>query len=202
MYGAAGLETGRKRSAVYARRMPHRRRRSRPRPSRRLRRKTPFWLLVAGVALLAFLVTLNWPLTERLGPPAARVLETIRPRLDPPAPDAPRFACAVARITDGDTLRCADGTRIRLHAVAARETDETCSPGHPCPAASAAAATRELARLAGGQTLSCQSTGRSYDRVTAICWTPRGEEINCAMIRSGTTVVWERFNRETPLCRP
>jgi len=181
---------------------PRRRQRYRPRPSRRPRRQAPFWLTVVGVALVAFLVTLNWPLTERLAPPAARLWETVGSRLDQPAePEAQRFACVVARITDGDTLRCQDGTRIRLHAVAARETDETCSPGHPCPAASAAAATRALQRLAEGQTLSCKPTGRSYDRITALCWTPQGEEINCAMVRSGTTVVWERFNRETPICR-
>lgn len=181
---------------------PRRRPHHRLRPSRHTRRKAPSWLLVFGVALFAFLVTLNWPLVERLAPPAARLLETVRSTLDqPPELEAPRFACVVARITDGDTLRCQDGARIRLHAVAARETDETCSPGHPCPAASAAAATRELQRLAEGRTLSCAATGRSYDRITAICWTPQGEEINCAMVRSGTTVVWPQFNRETPICR-
>ncbi|MFN3627287.1 MAG: thermonuclease family protein [Parvibaculum sp.] len=111
-----------------------------------------------------------------------------------------RFACQVAYVNDGDTLRCKDGTRIRLHAVAAREFDETCSPGHPCPTASAAAAKAELERLVTGSTISCRRVGRSYNRVTAICWTPRNVEVNCAMIRSGTTVVWERFNRQEPIC--
>lgn len=64
-----------------------------------------------------------------------------------------RFFCQVASVTDGDTLRCADGTRVRLHAVAARESDESCSPGHPCPSASGAAATATLRELAGGQGL-------------------------------------------------
>lgn len=111
------------------------------------------------------------------------------------------FTCQVASIHDGDTLRCVDGIRVRLHAVAAREIDETCSPGHPCPEASAASARQALVDLAGGETLSCARTGTSYDRVTAICRNSRGVEINCGMIRSGTAVVWEKFNREEPICR-
>lgn len=111
-----------------------------------------------------------------------------------------RFSCQVAYVHDGDTLRCEDGTRIRLHAVAAREADETCTRGHPCPAATAAASKAALERLVGGLRIDCRRVGRSYNRITAICWTPEGVEVNCAMIRSGTTVVWERFNRERPIC--
>ena len=111
------------------------------------------------------------------------------------------LSCAVAYINDGDTLRCQDGTRIRLHAVSARESDGTCSPGHPCPSASASAATAELRRLVAGRTIRCEQTGRSYDRITAICWTPAGQEVNCAMVRSGVALLWERFHRQRALCR-
>jgi endonuclease YncB( thermonuclease family) len=111
------------------------------------------------------------------------------------------FSCSVASITDGDTLRCDDGTRVRLHAVAARESDETCSIGHPCPSASAAAATDKLAELASGQTLQCQKTGTSYERVTAICRNEANTEINCAMVRSGTALVWPKFNEQRPICQ-
>lgn len=112
-----------------------------------------------------------------------------------------RFPCKVAYVNDGDTFRCADSTRIRLHAVAARESDETCSPGHPCPSATAASATATLRSLVFGRTLSCVKVGTSYSRITAICWTPDDHEVNCAMIRSGTTLVWDRFNRQTPICQ-
>lgn len=111
------------------------------------------------------------------------------------------FACQVSSITDGDTLRCADGTRVRLHAVAARESDETCSVGHPCPSASAASATAKLEELAGGQTLQCQQTGTSYNRVTAICRSEANVEINCAMVQSGTVVIWPKFNDQRAICR-
>jgi hypothetical protein len=111
------------------------------------------------------------------------------------------FACEVASITDGDTLRCADGTQIRIHAIAARERDETCSPGHPCPDATAAAATAKLSELASGQTLVCRATGTSYKRVTAICRNEHDVEINCAMVESGTALIWPKFNAQNPICR-
>jgi len=115
-------------------------------------------------------------------------------------PETDRFACEVAYVNDGDTFRCVDGTRVRLHAVAARESDETCSPGHPCPAASAASAKAALEHLVSGQTLFCDQIGKSYNRLTAICWTPTNRQVNCEMVRSGTAVIWNRFNQQVPIC--
>lgn len=154
-----------------------------------------FLAIVAATAVTVFAVTLAWPFGSD---PETEIVPTAAVQT---VPRRATLSCPVASITDGDTLRCRDGTRIRLHAVAARETDETCSPGHPCPEATSTAATRELRRLAAGRTLQCEPTGRSYDRITAICWTPQGIEINCAMVRSGTTLVWARFDRQAPLCR-
>lgn len=180
-----------------------------PHPGKRNHRRSHPWrfaVAVASVAAASFLTVVYWPLDdelERLAPKLERMLA-----MDPEpeagsaaVPTSDLFACDVAYVNDGDTLRCEDGTRIRLHAVAARETDETCSPGHPCPAASAASATAELRRLAGNRMITCERIGQSYNRVTAICWTPADEEINCAMLRSGTTVVWDRFNRERAICQ-
>lgn len=161
----------------------------------RRRATVRFGAVVVGVAVVAFCITYAWPRS------APRPL--VSPQVGAAAASAPSetFSCVVAYVNDGDTLRCQDGTRIRLHAVAARESDESCSPGHPCPAASAAAATRELRRLTSGRTIICEPTGRSGNRITAICSTPAGVEVNCAMVRSGTTLIWDRFNRERPLCR-
>lgn len=163
----------------------------------RRRRKAGFALLPAllGIAIVtaAIVAGIAWFKAPRAAPdvPQAAIGRMSGPDV---------FACRVARITDGDSLRCADGTRVRLNAVAAREIDGTCSPGHPCPPASAEAATAELARLAGGQTLQCRQTGTSYNRKAAICVNEDGVEINCAMVRSGTTLVWPRFARENPIC--
>lgn len=172
-----------------------RRRVRRPRHSKP---NLPLTLLIIVLMALAYVVQKSWP--DEAQEIKAKVLEYTG--LNGPAPMSEAdFMCTVAKVNDGDTLRCADGTRVRLHAVAARESNETCSPGHPCPSASAAAATSALTRMVAGQTLACMETGTSYNRVTAICWTPQGVEVNCAMIKSGTTVVWDRFNRETPICR-
>lgn len=182
-------------------------RRRRPRlpspPAKSMRGRNHPWrfaVTVAGVAAAAFLTVVCWPLDDELERVVPKVEQMLAVEYEQP-PTIDRFACDVAYVNDGDTLRCQDGTRIRLHAVAARETDETCSPGHPCPAASAASATAELRRLAANRTITCERIGQSYNRVTAICWTPADVEINCAMIRSGTTVVWDRFNRERAICR-
>lgn len=185
-------------------------RRRRPRlpspPIKRTRHRSHPWrfkVAVAGVAAAAFLTVVYWPLDDKLEhlDPRPEQMLAAEPEPGTAAPNADRFVCDVAYVNDGDTLRCEDGTRIRLHAVAARESDETCSPGHPCPAASAASATTELRRLAARRTISCERIGEIYNRVTAICWTPADVEINCAMIRSGTAVLWDRFNQERAICR-
>ncbi|MGH7018754.1 MAG: thermonuclease family protein [Brevundimonas sp.] len=152
-----------------------------------------------AAALVLIVLAAGWLSVNGDAAPAGRTTDA-PPRWTAPLPVGADLSCRVAYVHDGDSLRCQDGTRIRLHAVAARETDETCSPGHPCPAASAASATRTLKRLTEGRDLACRSTGRSYDRVTAICWTPEGTEVNCAMIRSGTALTWPRYNRQTPIC--
>lgn len=103
------------------------------------------------------------------------------------------FACEVVDITDGDTFRCADGTRVRLSGVAARETNGTCSPGHPCPTASAEAATAALHNLAYGEAVRCQGVGETYGRVAAFCRREDGLDLSCAMIQTGTVAKWWRY---------
>ncbi|CAN5118135.1 hypothetical protein BH10PLA2_BH10PLA2_00140 [soil metagenome] len=155
------------------------------------RKRQRSWLTYGGMGTLVvavFCVVFFWPSS----PPTSAHQLSSTPAFD--------FECQVSTITDGDTLRCTDGTRVRLHAVAAREKDETCSPGHPCPTASAASATAKLTELASGQTLRCGKTGTSYNRVTAICRNEANVEINCAMVQSGTTVIWPKFNEQRRIC--
>lgn len=180
------------------------------RPAKRTAREAP-WVFPAIVATLmaaCFSTAFFWSdlrpafatATQRL---TTKSLETAFQLSRPGAAGSRRlsFTCEVSDVHDGDTLRCADGARVRLHAVAARELDGTCSPGHPCPAASAESARAALQQLAARQTIQCSPIGRSYGRVTAICRTNTGLEINCAMVRSGTTLVWERFNRQAQICQ-
>jgi len=144
-------------------------------------------MLTATLSTFVFVAMLSWP-----GRPTTT---------EEPFQSYGGFECPVSSITDGDTLRCSGGTRIRLHAVAARESDETCRPGHPCPAASGASATARLTELAAGQTLRCEQTGESYDRVTAICRNEADVEINCAMVESGTTLIWPKYDRQRRICQ-
>lgn len=111
------------------------------------------------------------------------------------------FRCTVLSVYDGDgPIRCSEGASIRLSAIAAREMDETCRRGHPCPDASGLAAKHELQSIVLGHVLSCKQTGTSYNRVTAICWTESGLEVNCAMVRSGKALIWDRYNRQNRIC--
>lgn len=142
---------------------------------------------IVVVAAVAFITALMWP----------RSADLLSAQGSGRAYD---FACDVAYVNDGDTLRCQDGTRVRLHAIAARESDGSCSPGHPCPAASASMSRAALTELAGRR-ITCVQTGTSYERVTAICHNASGLEINCAMVEREAALVWDRFNRQRAICR-
>lgn len=161
--------------------------RYRRRPKARLfRSDLKFYGVVGLVAAAAFGGTILWPRGEDT---TARAATSVYD-----------FACDVAYVNDGDTLRCEDGTRVRIHAIAARETDNSCSPGHPCPTASHATSKAALERLAGRR-INCIRTGTSYNRINAICDNAQGVEINCAMVESGAAAIWDRYNRERAICR-
>lgn len=148
-------------------------------------------------AIMLFIATFSavffWPKIDRSLPAIASATSS-------PSSSTSSFECRVSSITDGDTLRCSDGTRVRLHAVAARESDETCRSNHPCPTASGATATAMLRQLANGQTLRCERTGTTYNRVAAICRNEADTEINCAMVESGTTLLWPRYAADRAIC--
>lgn len=105
------------------------------------------------------------------------------------------FPCTVASVHDGDTMRCEDGTRVRLAGIDARETDGSCAPGHPCAAAPAEAATAKLEQLALGWSFTCEDTGRTYNRRAGFCRRSDGLDLSCAMLASGTVAKWGRYWR-------
>ncbi len=80
---------------------------------------------------------------------------------------ASSFTCDVATITDGDTLRCADGTRVRLAGIDAPEVSP-CSPRRRCVSGDGFASRRSLADLASARTLRCEAVGTSYKRIVAL----------------------------------
>lgn len=61
------------------------------------------------------------------------------------------FLCTPTLVADGDgPVWCAEGPRIRLAGIAARELDGTCRPGHPCPRAGPAPHAPSVAMVTPG----------------------------------------------------
>jgi endonuclease YncB( thermonuclease family) len=126
------------------------------------------------------------------------------------------FRCTAVAVWDGDgPIWCAEGPRIRLAGLAAREHDETCREYQPCPQASGIAARNSLVALLGGAkgvlstghvavrgtTLQCRSEGNGKGtRTAAWCTLPNGYDLTCAMIASGTAIRWARSD-PTDRCR-
>jgi endonuclease YncB( thermonuclease family) len=122
------------------------------------------------------------------------------------------FTCTPVRVWDGDgPIWCAEGPRVRLAGIAAREIDGSCSPGHPCPDADAEEAAFHLARLLAakgsdmtlapsghivltGPALSCVSEGSAGGKRTAAwCASPIAGDLSCAMVASGMAAKWDRY---------
>lgn len=110
------------------------------------------------------------------------------------------FSCQVATVTDGDTFRCADGTRIRLSAIDAPEMPGSCRPGRSCAPGDPYKAKDTLSRLAAGRTVRCEAAGKSYNRLAAWC-SAGGKDLSCAMVRSGHAIRLPQFDRQGRLCR-
>lgn len=126
-------------------------------------------------------------------------------------PAGQSFACTPARVWDGDgPIWCAEGPRVRLNGIAAREIDGTCRDNQPCPNVSAEASRDALVALVGkptgrspqghvlveGPPMVCVSDGSAGgSRTGAWCVSPRGGDLSCAMVASGHALRWERYWR-------
>lgn len=134
-----------------------------------------------------------------------------------------RFTCTPIKLWDGDgPIHCAEGPKIRLAGIAAREVEWTgsemvdagCREGHPCPATSGVAARDHLAGLLSakseavsdllptghvaieGPALSCTSNGSAGgSRTAAWCVSPRVGDLSCAMVNGGYAARWTKYWR-------
>jgi len=125
------------------------------------------------------------------------------------APSGDIFTCTPTRVWDGDgPIWCAEGPKIRLSGIAAREADGSCRPGHPCPRASAKDARDALVKLIGrpvgksshghimvnGPALRCRSEGSAGgSRTAAWCVSPKSGDLSCAMVKGGWALKWDRY---------
>lgn len=122
------------------------------------------------------------------------------------------FACTPTRVWDGDgPIWCAEGPRIRLAGIAAREADGTCRSNQPCPHATAEQARDYLVSLIGGrigsaptghilvrgERLACRSEGDGVgNRTAAWCSNSTVGDLSRAMVRSGYALRWDRYWRD------
>src|SRR5688500_14693481 len=66
-------------------------------------------------------------------------------------PAGATFICTPTAVWDGDgPVWCAEGPKIRIAGVAAREMDGSCRNNQPCPSVAAVEARDRLVRLLGG----------------------------------------------------
>ena len=122
------------------------------------------------------------------------------------------FTCTPTRVWDGDgPVWCAEGPRVRLAGIAAREIDESCRPNQPCPTASGAEARDALVKLIGtptgrsleghvlitGPAMRCVSVGDGVGtRTAAWCVSPLAGDVSCAMVKGGWALMWDRYWRD------
>ena len=127
-------------------------------------------------------------------------------------PAGQTFTCTPTRVWDADgPIWCAEGPRVRLDGIAAREMDGRCLPGHPCPDMEPLAARERLVgilapartqqlksrhiALEGAPSLICTSSGSAKgNRTGAICETTANVDVGCALIRTGAALEWRRYS--------
>ena len=124
-------------------------------------------------------------------------------------PAGETFACTPTHVWDGDgPIWCAEGARVRVSGIAAREIDGSCRTNQPCPDANAEDARDYLVSLVGkpvgssehghvlvrGPAMTCVSTGSAGgNRTGAWCNSPQGGDLSCAMVASGYALKWNRY---------
>ena len=121
------------------------------------------------------------------------------------------FTCTPTRVWDGDgPIWCAEGPRIRLAGIAAREIDGSCRSNQPCPTASSAEARDALVKMIGtptgrsleghvlatGPAMRCVSVGNGVGvRTAAWCVSPLAGDVSCAMVKGGWALMWDIYWR-------
>lgn len=127
----------------------------------------------------------------------------------PVVPVGQEFRCTPVQVWDGDgPIWCAEGPRVRLSGIAAREIDGSCRSNHPCPSSSGVDARNALVAMIGkpigvgqhghinvsAQALNCRSEGSAGGtRTAAWCISPTFGDLSCAMVRDGWALRWNRY---------
>ncbi len=93
------------------------------------------------------------------------------------------FNCTPVAVWDGDgPIWCAEGPKIRLAGIAAREIDGICKSGHPCPSASGLAARCSIRSAPESASMRSAVVTSTLDEVSRM---ERGVRSPVMMISSG-----------------
>jgi endonuclease YncB( thermonuclease family) len=160
-------------------------------------------LVIAASATLLAAMQTDFGVRTPSGAPASGVpnVTVVRQKHRPAQPkNNEAFSCAVRSVTDGDTFRCTNGTRVRLSSIDTPEMPGSCRPGRACAPGDPYAAKAALQRLISGRTVQCEKVGMSYNRVAAWC-SVSGMDLSCAMVRNGHAIRLPQHDRERRLCR-
>src|SRR4051794_10169060 len=100
------------------------------------------------------------------------------------------FLCLIASVHDGDSITCADRTKIRIAGIQSPDFTNTdpCRKhrtGYTCDDAAAIRARDIVAEMIQGRELRCHPVDTSYNRVVATCSLPDGRDLSCAVIAAG-----------------
>lgn len=121
------------------------------------------------------------------------------------------FICTPTAVWDGDgPVWCAEGPKVRIAGVAAREMDGSCKSNQPCPPVSGTDARDRLVRIFGGPKgkrpeghivvrsapMTCLSEGSARgSRTAAWCKSRSIGDLSCTVVRLGGAVRWPRYWR-------
>jgi hypothetical protein len=130
----------------------------------------------------------------------------------PIVPAGETFRCTPTAVYDGDgPIWCAEGPKVRIAGVAAREIDGSCRSNQPCPPVGGIDARDRVVHLFGGPkgklrtghilvhspTMSCLSEGSGVgSRTAAWCVSPVFGDLSCAVVRAGGAIRWPRYWRD------
>jgi endonuclease YncB( thermonuclease family) len=107
------------------------------------------------------------------------------------------FLCLVVAVHDGDTLRCQNGTRVRLAGIDAPEIG-ACPRYRWCAKGDAQASRRALEGMTLRRSIRCEPVATSYGRTVAWC-SIGGVDISCAQYRGGFAI--RRWDYDRHLCK-
>lgn len=101
-------------------------------------------------------------------------------------------ACPQPTAVDGDNIRC-DGMNLRVIGVNAREADNSCRRGAPCPQMSGQQARQAMQQLIARGVRYRVHYRDAFGRPVVSAQLPDGRDLSCALIARGAAVRWDRY---------